>query len=85
MVKIKHREAKLMHPKALENVDNEQLFGYTKRFINQTLQAGDNGSPAEKNNLRGQLENSLKSCKQRNILKEVLSEYPRDIRKRFFV
>lgn len=81
--KIKHREAKLMHPKALENVDNEQLFGYTRRFINQTLSSGDKGSPAEKNNLKGQLDSSLKACKAKGILDEVLSRYPKDIQSQF--
>lgn len=82
---IKKREAKQMHAKALENVDNEQLFGYTRRFINQKLKAGNNGSPAENNNLQGQLDSSLKACKKNGLLEEVLSVYPKEVQDRFRV
>ena len=44
----------------LEDVDNHQLVSYTQRWIRQAIAMGDNGSPAERQNLLGQLESGFK-------------------------
>ena len=70
---IKEREAKQMTEEQLEDVDNHQLVSYTQRWIRQAIAMGDNGSPAERQNLLGQLESGLKVCKKNNLLNEVKS------------
>jgi len=70
---IKEREAKQMTAEQLEDVDNHQLVSYTQRWIRQAISMGDNGSPAERQNLLGQLESGLKVCKKNNLLDEVKS------------
>lgn len=70
---IKEREAKKMTKKELEDVDNHQLVSYTQRWIRQAIAMGENGSPAERQNLLGQLESGLKVCKKNNLLNEVKS------------
>ena len=70
---IKEREAKQMTVEQLEDVDNHQLVSYTQRWIRQAIAMGDNGSPAERQNLLGQLESGLKVCKKNNLLDEVKS------------
>ena len=70
---IKEREAKQMTVEQLEDVDNHQLVSYTQRWIRQAIAMGNNGSPAERQNLLGQLESGLKVCKKNNLLGEVKS------------
>lgn len=70
---IKEREAKQMTAEQLKDVDNHQLVSYTQRWIRQAISMGDNGSPAERQNLLGQLESGLKVCKKNNLLNEVKS------------
>jgi len=70
---IKEREAKNMTEEQLVDVDNHQLVSYTQRWIRQAIAMGNNGSPAERQNLIGQLESGLKICKKNNLLSEVKS------------
>ena len=70
---IKEREAKKMTEEQLTDVDNHQLVSYTQRWIRQAIAMGNNGSPAERQNLIGQLESGLKACKKNNLLDEVKS------------
>ncbi len=72
---IKAREAAQMTEKELADVDNHQLVSYARRFINQSLVAGDSGSPAEKQNLRGLLVTSLDRCEKRGLLDGIAAEY----------
>ena len=76
---IKEREAKNMSKEDLSEVDNGQLIGYTKRWINQSIQIGDNGSPAERQNLLGQLNSGITSCIKKGIINKVLEGYDRGI------
>lgn len=78
---IKEREAALMSENELSGVDDHQLISYTKRWINQTLVAGNNGSPSENQNLRGQLVSGLRACKDANLLDKVLEGYDEDVKK----
>lgn len=70
---IKEREAKEMTEEELKDVNNHQLVSYTQRWIRQAIAMGNNGSPAERQNLIGQLESGLKICKKNNLLEEVKS------------
>jgi len=76
---IKAREAGKMSEKELENVDNHQLISYTKRFVNQALIMKLDGSPSERNNLLGQLETGLRTCRKKGLLDEVLKSFPEKI------
>ena len=72
---IKEREAAQMTEEDLADVDNPQLIGYTKRWINQSLLMGANGSPAERQNLLGQLRSGIIACIQKGILNRVLEGF----------
>lgn len=61
-----------------KDVNTHQLISYTKRFINQFIASGNNGSPSERANLEGQLVTSLKSCYKKGILKSVTKDLPSD-------
>lgn len=76
---IKEREAKNMSKEDLSEVDNGQLIGYTKRWINQSIQMGNNGSPAERQNLIGQLRSGILSCISKGIINKVLEDYDKTI------
>jgi len=67
---IKEREAKKMTTEELADVNEHQASSYTQRWINQTKVMGNNGSPAERQNLLGQLRSGIKYCKQQGILDE---------------
>ena len=69
---IKSRESKLMSKSELNNVDNHQLISYTIRWIRQTIQMGNGGSPAERHNLIGQLNSGIKACKEKGLWADVL-------------
>lgn len=76
---IKEREAKNMSKEDLSEVDNGQLAGYTKRWINQSIQMGNNGSPSERQNLIGQLRSGILSCIDKKIINKVLEDYDKTI------
>lgn len=78
---IKNREAKEMSEEELANVDNHQLISYTRRWINQAIEAGDSGSPSEKQNLIGQLKTGLTMCKDNGVLTKTLEPYSTDNQK----
>jgi len=73
---IKAREASHMNTVELSGVDNHQLVSYTKRWIRQASVAGNSGSPAENQNLKGQLNAGLHACQEQGLLKEVLKDAP---------
>lgn len=77
---IKEREAKKMTEDELEAVDKHQLISYTKRFINQKMISGNSGSPAEKQNLDGQLISAVRECKKRNVLDTVMIGYNEQVK-----
>lgn len=72
---IKQREAAMMTEGELAHVDNHQLKSYTLRWLQQTEAMGNNGSPAERQNLKGQLMSGLKACQEKGILPEILALY----------
>ena len=76
---IKAREAAKMSKETLVNVDNHQLISYTIRFIKQSIAMGSNGSPAERQNLLGQLHSAITLCIKRGIIKKVLINFPKEI------
>ena len=75
---IKKREAKKMTEKDLESVNNHQLKSYTERWIKQKKIMGNSGSPAERQNLDGQLVSGLKACKEVGLLDEIIKSFPDD-------
>jgi len=79
---IKEREAQLMSEEDLKEVDNSQLIGYTKRWINQSIMMGGNGSPAERQNLLGQLRSGILCCIEKGILERVLEGFDPIIQKK---
>ena len=72
---IKHREATKMSEGELADVGNHQLISYTRRWINQTIEMGGNGSPSEKQNLLGQLRSGINLCIKTGIIHKVLEAY----------
>jgi len=79
---IKQRESKMMSKEELGSVDNHQLISYTKRWIKQSITMGQNGSPAERQNLLGQLRSGILACIKNNILDEVLKDFDYRIQKK---
>lgn len=76
---IKEREAGFMSKEDLADVDNHQLISYTKRWINQSILMGGNGSPAERQNLLGQLRSGILACIEKGILDKVLEDFSENI------
>jgi len=76
---IKEREAQLMSEEDLREVDNSQLISYTKRWINQSIVMGSNGSPSERQNLLGQLRSGILACIRKGILEKVLEGFSSSI------
>jgi len=76
---IKSREADKMTQIELDSVDNHQLISYTRRWINQIIEMGNSGSPAERQNLIGQLQAGIKLCDKKNVLGQVLTVYNKNI------
>jgi len=76
---IKERESKLMDKGELGEVDNHQLVSYTKRWINQSILMGGNGSPAERQNLLGQLRSGILLCIEKGIMENVLDGFSKEI------
>lgn len=77
---IKVREAEQMAAEDLDDVDNHQLISYTRRWIRQSMVMGSNGSPAERQNLLGQLRSGISACIKKDILNKVLEGFPEDIK-----
>ena len=65
-----------MNKETLVDVNNHQLISYTTRWINQSIQMGNNGSPSERQNLLGQLRSGILACINRGILNKVLINFP---------
>jgi len=72
---IKEREAQLMSEEDLMEVDNSQLIGYTKRWVNQSIIMGGNGSPPERQNLLGQLRSGILACAAKGVLDKTLEGF----------
>ncbi|MFA6161781.1 MAG: hypothetical protein WC766_06495 [Patescibacteria group bacterium] len=79
---IKQREARMMSEDELGNVDNHQLISYVKRWIKQSIIMGGTGSPAERQNLQGQLRSGILLCVSKGILDSVTEGFPEDVRKK---
>lgn len=79
---IKARESQDMTEDELRDVGNHQLISYTKRWVNQIVEGGLNGSPAENQNLVGQLKSGLKVCIDRGMRSAVMGHYPPEVRER---
>ena len=77
---IKEREAENMSKEELADVDNHQLISYTIRWIKQSIAMGMGGSPAERQNLLGQLRSGILACIDKGLIDKVLENFPRDIR-----
>jgi len=78
---IKNIHRSEMTKAELANPDNHQLISYTRRWIGQTMQMGAGASPAERQNLIGQLQSGLMKCSEFGILDEVISPFPRKVQK----
>lgn len=79
---LKKRYGEHMTDVEKESPNNHQLISYTRRWIMQSMQMGDNGSPAERQNLLGQLQSGLDKCIEIGILDEVLSPFNNSIKKK---
>jgi hypothetical protein len=64
---------------SLVDVNEHQLISYTQRWINQAIIMGENGSPAERHNLIGQLQNGLKMCQEKGVLDKALLPFDKEI------
>lgn len=78
---IKTREANMMTPEDLADVDNHQLTSYTRRFIKQANAMGESGSPAERQNLLGQLSSAVEACRKIGILGSVLEPFDEETKR----
>jgi len=76
---IKEREARKMSKENLQDVDNHQLISYTKRWIKQSIQMGNNGSPSERQNLIGQLRSGMLSCIEKGLIDKVLDGFSKNV------
>ena len=79
---IKERESQNMSEGALGEVDNAQLVGYTKRWIQQNIIMGGGGSPSERQNLLGQLRAGILSCIKKGVIEDVLEGFDEDIKEK---
>ena len=77
---IKNRESKNMSEEDLADAGNHQLISYTRRWINQAIEMGDNGSPSERQNLMGQLQSGINLCIKKGVLHKALEGYGNNIR-----
>lgn len=76
---IKTRELGKMNGDDVNDPDHHQLISYTKRWIQQSILMGNNGSPAERQNLLGQLRSGIKTCIKLGLLDIVLADFPAQI------
>ena len=79
---IKERESKNISNINLDDVGNHQLISYTKRWIKQNIIMGSNGSPAERQNLMGQLRSGILASIENKLLDEVLEDFPKDVQEK---
>jgi len=79
---IKAREAREMSKEELGDVDNHQLISYCRRWILQSIEMGGGGSPAERQNLLGQLRSGILACIDKGILDKVLEEFDDKIKEK---
>ncbi len=77
---IKEREAAQMSKEDLANVENGQLIGYTIRWLKQSIEMGNNGSPAERQNLIGQLRSGMLACIDQGIIDKVLEGFSEEVK-----
>lgn len=56
-------------------VNDHQLISYTIRWVKQAMIMGSTGSPAERQNLYGQLDSGLKTCLKRKLLDKVIEVF----------
>ena len=73
------RESAKMSVEELADVDNHQLISYTQHWIGQSIVMRNNGSPAERQNLLGQLRAGILKCIDLGVLNEVLEKFPAHI------
>jgi hypothetical protein len=59
----------------LTDCDEHQLVSYTQRWIRQAQVMGNNGSPAERNNLLAQLNMGVKKCIEKGLINKVLGAF----------
>ena len=78
---IKEQHASKMNELELQDVDNHQLISYTQRWLQQMLVMGGQGSPAERQNLIGQMVSGLKVCKERGVYDKVLELFDEKTKK----
>ena len=69
---IKEKHSNQMTEIELKEVDNHQLISHTQRWLQQAFIMGGQGSPAERQNLLGQMFSGLKTCKERGVYDKVL-------------
>jgi len=77
---IKEKWAQNMTKEELEDVDNHQLISYTQRWLQESFIMGESGSPAERQNLLGQLYSGLKTCQKKGLVEKVLEPFNLNIR-----
>lgn len=65
---IKERESERINGEDIDSADHHQLISYTKRWIKQSVLMGGNGSPAERQNLLGQLNSGINMCIKLGLL-----------------
>jgi len=58
-----------------EDVNDHQLLSYAERFINQYLTIGQNGDPAEINNILGQMVTTLNYIKSVGLYDKLISKF----------
>ena len=72
---IKERETKNMEG-STKDCDAYQLVSYTQRWIKQSIAMGAGGSPAERQNLLGQLNSGITTCIKKGLIEKVLEIFP---------
>lgn len=75
---IKQQEKRLKA--GTKSPNDHQLLSYTRRFIEQRIAMGKGGSPAERQNLLGQLQTALKECAKRGLLEEAIKPFNETIK-----
>ena len=59
-----------------QDCGKHQLVSYTKRWIQEWMAMGPGGSPAERQNLLGQLSAGISACIAHGLIREVLAAFP---------
>lgn len=60
--------------------DEHQLISYTRRWLNQALTMGNDGTAGERINILGQLDKGLKMCREKGCLNKVIEGYPEEVK-----